>query len=479
MRFSNVLYALSRLLFILSVAFVPPAVFSAIDGDNLLTVFIPIAVAMAGVGAVFNYLNLKPRELSVREGFMIVNLAWIVMSVLGALPFMLSGFIPSFTDAFFETMSGFTTTGATILTNIEALPRSLLLWRSITHWLGGMGVIALAVALFPFFGAGGFQLFKAESPGPVKARIVPRIRSTAGILWLIYVGMTVMEIAMLALGGMPGFDAVCVTFGTMATGGFVTKNASIAAYPSPYLQYTIIAFMYLAGANFALHYGLLRGRVLGYARDPEFRLYTSLILAVASTIVVTRVISGESLGEELVRGSLFQTVSIITTTGFISQDYELWPALAHMLLVLLMVVGGCSSSTGGGVKNARVLVLFRSIDAQLKKLLHPRSVVPVKIGGEVMGEDAVSGVMAFLAMYLLIFIAGVLMMLAASLDIPSALGAVAACLGNVGPGLGTVGAVDNYFAVHPLGKWTLSLLMLIGRLEIYPVIFMMRRSFWR
>ena len=247
MRLSNVAYALSRLLLILSIAFVPPAVFAAVDGDGLLSVFLVQAAVMAGVSVLFRQLNLKPREISVREGFLIVSLAWVLMSFLGALPFVLSGYVPSFTDGFFETMSGFTTTGASILRDIEALPRSLLLWRSTTHWLGGMGVIALAVALFPFLGVGGFQLLKAESPGPIKDRLVPRIRDSALILWLVYLVFTIAEIGLLLAGGMPGFDAVCVTFGTVATGGFSTSNASIAVYQSPYLQYVIIAFMFLAG----------------------------------------------------------------------------------------------------------------------------------------------------------------------------------------------------------------------------------------
>jgi trk system potassium uptake protein TrkH len=479
MRLSNVAYALSRLLLILAAAFVAPIVFAAVDGDGMLTVFLAQAAVMAGVAFLVNQLNLRPRELSVREGFLIVSLAWLLMSFLGALPFVLSGYVGSLTDGFFETMSGFTTTGATILTDIERLPRSLLFWRSTTHWLGGMGVIALAVALFPFLGVGGFQLFKAESPGPIKDRIVPRIRETAVILWAVYAAFTLAEIGLLLAGGMPGFDAVCVTFGTVATGGFVTRNTSIAAYSSAYLHYVIIAFMFLAGANYALHYGLIRGRVKEYFRNPEFRLYTAIMAVAALLIIASRLHAGERLDEGLIRSSLFQTVSIITTTGFITHDYGTWVPFAQMLLVLLMVVGGCSSSTGGGVKNIRVLVLLRSVGAQLKKLLHPRTVVLVKVGGRVVNEEAVANVLAFLALYLLLFVGGVLVMLALGLDIPSAIGAAAATLGNIGPGLGSVGAVGNYAHVHPVGKWVLSVLMMAGRLEIFPVVVILRRGFWR
>lgn len=479
MRFSNIAYALSRLLLILSAAFVPSIVFAAVDGDGTLVVFVAQAALMAAVSFAFQGLNLRPRELTVREGFLIVSLAWVLMSLLGALPFVLTGALPSMTEGFFETMSGFTTTGATVLRDIEALPRSLLLWRSTTHWLGGVGVIALAVALFPFLGTGGFQLFKAESPGPIKDRIVPRIRDTAVILWIVYLALTVSEIGLLLAGGMPAFDAVCVTFGTVATGGFSTRNASIAAYPSAYLHYVIAFFMFFSGVNFGLHYGLVRGRVRDFFRNPELRLYASVVFIATLLIVVSRLRAGERFAEELVRGTLFQVVSIITTTGFITQDYELWRPFAQIVLLLLMVIGACSGSTGGGIKNIRIVILLRSIGASLKKLLHPRSVVPVKVGGIPVAEEVVANVQTFLSLYLLLFIAGTLVMLALGLDIPSAIGSVACTLGNVGPGLGSVGPIDNFAAVHPLGKWVLSLLMMAGRLEIFPLVILFRRSFWR
>jgi trk system potassium uptake protein TrkH len=479
MRFSNVAYALSQLLLILGAAFIPSVAFSVIDGDGLFWIFLAEAAGLAAVSLLLRVLNLKPREITVREGFLIVSLAWVMMSFLGSLPFVLSGYVPSFTDGFFETMSGFTTTGASILTDIEALPRSLLFWRSLTHWLGGMGVIALAVALFPFLGAGGFQLFKAESPGPIKDRIVPSTQQTAGILWMIYIGLSVMETVLLIAGGMPGFDAVCVTFGTMATGGFAIKNASIAAYSSPFLQYVIIVFMFLAGTNFTLHYGLLRGRIKEYFANSEFRFYAFIILSALMLITVNVISSGDPFCEDTVRGSLFQTVSIITTTGFITKDYGYWPHFSQMVLVILMVIGACATSTGGGIKNIRVLVLLRSVGAQLKKLLHPSSVVPVKINGRVVSEGTVANVLAFLSLYLLLFIGGVLVILAVGLDIPSSIGAVAASLSNIGPGIGVVGPAENYSAVHPLGKWVLSFLMMIGRLEIFSVVIIFRRSFWR
>jgi len=295
----------------------------------------------------------------------------------------------------------------------------------------------------------------------------------------VYVALSALEFGLLATGGMPLFDAVCVTFGTMATGGFAPRNPSIAAYPSAYLHYVIILFMFLAGVNFSLHFGLIRGKLREFVKNPELRLYTTFIAATTLLVIVSRLRAGERFSEPLVRGTLFQVVSLITTTGFITEDYGLWKPFAQMLFVLLMVIGASSSSTGGGVKNIRVLVLLRSIGAHLKKLLHPRTVVPVKIGGRVVSEDAVASVLAFLALYLLFFIGGTLAMLVAGLDIVSSVGAAAATLGNIGPGLGSVGAVQNYAHVHPVGKWVLSLLMMAGRLEIFPVVVILRRGFWR
>jgi len=435
-------------------------------------------IGMLGLGLLLKRLCPKPAELSVREGFLIVALTWVVSSVLGALPFMISGAIPSFTDAFFETMSGFTTTGASILKDIEALPKSLLFWRSTTHWLGGMGVIALAVAIFPALGVGASQLFKAEAPGPIKEKISPRISETAKLLWIIYLLFSVVETLLLMGGGLNLYDSLCTTFGTMATGGFSPRNASIGAYKSPYVDYVVIVFMFLAGANFNLHYWALRGKMTVY-RDSEFRFYTGVTLLAVGIIVFARWLAGTVWSESMIRSSLFQTVSIVTTTGFITDDYEKWPLLTRLVLLLLMFVGGCTASTGGAIKNVRVCVLFKYLSSELKKVFHPHGVFPVKLRNKPLTESTVSNIVGFIILYILLFVAGVMCMAGIGLDLDTSIGSVAATLGNVGPGLGTVGAVDNYSAVPILGKWVLSFMMLAGRLEIFTVLVLLMPRFWR
>ncbi|MCX8110292.1 MAG: hypothetical protein N3D15_03465 [Syntrophorhabdaceae bacterium] len=400
-------------------------------------------------------------------------------SFIGSIPFIASGSIPSVTDAFFETMSGFTTTGATILTDIEIVPKSLLFWRNMTQWLGGMGVIALAVAILPLLGVGGFQLFKAEAPGPTKDKISPRISATAKLLWLVYLLFTVLQTTLLIFGGLSLFEALCITFGTLATGGYAPLNASIAAYPSQYVQYVIIFFMLLAGINFNLHYWALKGSPNSYFKNTEFRFFIGVIFLSTFVIIIVRFINGVDFSESLVRSSLFQTISIITTTGFITEDYERWPFAAQFILLLLMFIGGCASSTGGAIKNIRIYVLFIFIGNQLKRLFHPRGVFPVKVGDKAISEDIVSSVVAFIALYMLLFIAGVLVLTFLGENIDTSIGAVAATLGNVGPGIGNVGPVENFSHLPAIAKWFLSFLMLAGRLEIYTILVLFTPRFWR
>lgn len=420
-----------------------------------------------------------PTELTIREGFLTVSISWVTLSLFGSVPFMASGFIPNFTDAFFETISGFTTTGATILEDIEALPKSLLVWRNMTQWLGGMGVIALAVAILPFLGAGGLQLFKAEVPGPIKEKISSRISETAKILWGVYLIFTFAEIILLMLGGISFFESLCTTFGTLATGGFCPRNASIAAYASPYVHYVLILFMFIAGVNFSLHYWGLRGRFKPYIANAEFRFFTGVTILAFVCVMAIRFFHGESLGEDLLRTSLFQTVSIITTTGFVTHDYEKWPLVTRLVLLALMFIGGCTSSTGGGIKNVRIQVLFKFIGSEVRKIFQYHGVFPVKIGNKPVAENVVSNIIAFIALYLLIASLGVLFMAGLGLDLDTALGAVAATLGNVGPGIGTVGATENYSHIPIVGKWGLSALMIIGRLEIFTVLVIFTGHFWR
>jgi trk system potassium uptake protein TrkH len=478
LKISNIVYTLSGLLLILGGSFTLPLAFSFYYKDGLQFTYVLQMAGMLLLSLILKFFIRRPTELTVREGFLIVTLSWIFLSVFGAIPFMVSGFIPSFTDAFFETMSGFTTTGASILTDIEALPKSLLLWRDMTQWLGGMGVIVLAVAIFPYLGTGGIQLFRAEVPGPIKDKISPRISETAKILWVVYFIFTIAEILLLMLGGVSFFESLCTTFGTMATGGFSPRNASIAAYASAYVHYVVIIFMFIAGVNFSLHYWALKGKFGRYFKNSEFCFFGMIICIALGLIMAARLTTGAILSEELFRDSLFQIVSIISTTGFITEDYEQWPLVTQIILVSLMCVGGCTSSTGGAIKNVRILVLFKEIGSELKKLFHPHGIFPVKIGGNPVPENIVSNIMGFIALYGLLFFFGVLAMAWLGMDLHTSIGSVAATFGNVGPGIGTVGPVDNYSHIPILGKWILSFLMMTGRLEIFTVLVIFTRRFW-
>ncbi len=478
MKPSNIIYTISFLSLILSIALLFPLAFSIYYRDGLEFAYVMQIAILLLFGSVLKLFTEKPPELTIREGFMTVTLTWLVLSLFGSIPFMFSGFVPSFTDAFFEAMSGFTTTGASILTDIEALPKSVLFWRDMTQWMGGMGVITLAVAIFPYLGTGGSQLFKAEAPGPIKDKISPRISETAKILWFIYFLLTVAEIVLLIFGGVSFFESVCTALGTMATGGFSPRNASIAAY-SPYVQYIVILFMFLAGTNFSLHYWFLKGRLSAYTQNPEFRFFAGVIAIAFILIVVFRMIQGETFSERFIRGSLFQTISIITTTGFITEDYEKWPFVTQLILLSLMFIGGCTTSTGGGMKNVRVQIFFKYVNVELKKLFSPHGIFPIKIGDKPVPENIFLNILAFIGLYILIFFIGVLAMAGLGMDIASSIGAAATALGNIGPGLARVGPVDNFAHVPVLGKWILSVLMMIGRLEIFTVLVIFTRQFWR
>ena len=408
-----------------------------------------------------------------------VTFGWLFFSLFGSLPFLLSGAIPSFTDAFFETMSGFSTTGATILTDIEVLPMGILFWRSLTHWIGGMGIIVLSLAILPFLGVGGMQLFKAEVPGPVADKLTPRITETAKILWAVYVLITAAETVLLMFGGMTLFDALCHSFGTMATGGYSTKNASIGAFNSAYIDYVVIFFMLLAGINFALHFRVLRGDIKAYFRNQEFLVFFSII-GMAFLLIGLDTFFGQYPDTELaVRKTLFQVVAILTTTGYGTADYELWAFSSQLILFFLMFVGGCAGSTGGGMKVMRIHLLVKFVFSEITRLLHPHAVVPVRIGKNVVPREVVTNVVGYFILFMLLFIFGVLIMAALGMDIVTAFGAVAASLGNIGPGLGEVGPTDNYAHLPVMGKWVLAILMLAGRLEVFTVVILFSPSYWR
>jgi trk system potassium uptake protein TrkH len=413
-----------------------------------------------------------------REGMVIVTLGWAACAFFGALPFALGGF-DSFTDAFFESVSGFTTTGASILTNIEALPKGLLFWRSLTHWLGGMGIIVLTIAILPFLGVGGMQLYKAEVPGPVADKLQPRIKDTAMSLWKVYVFFTVAQVLLLLLGGMDLFESVCHAFGTMATGGFSTRNTSIAAYDSAYIDGVITFFMLVAGANFALHFQLFRGRPLVLWRDPEFRFFAILVFLLTAVVTISIQGSSYSSWPEALRFGAFQVASIITTTGYATADYELWLPLPQGVLLLCMFIGGCAGSTSGGIKCMRVMLLFKHAYRELFRLVHPRAVVSLKFGPKLVKEEVLTSIWGFFVLFIVLFVLSGLALTAMGVDVLTSFAAVVACIGNVGPGLGQVGPVDNYAAIPALGKWVLSFCMLLGRLEIYTVLVLLMPEFWR
>lgn len=427
--------------------------FSLYYNDNDIWVLLTSGLGTSLIGLIFFLLTKdKDKEIRKREGYMLVSIGWIVMSLFGAIPFVIHGSIPSFTDAFFETMSGFTTTGASILNDIESLPHGLLFWRSVTQWLGGMGMIVLSLAILPILGIGGMQLFVAEVPGPTKDKLHPRVRETAMRLWGIYVMFTVAEIILLFIGGMSFFDAICHSLTTMATGGFSTKQASIAYYQSPFIHYVIIFFMFVAGVNFTLHYHILHGRFNNLKKNEEFKFYLTIIIFWSVLISIILFISNYGSAETSFRDSLFQVVSMITTTGFITADYEVWGTLLSIVFFLFLFSGGCAGSTGGGIKIVRHLLLLKNSFQELRRLIHPRAVIPVRYNNHSVPQDIISNILAFFLFYIFIFISGSLIMAALGLDIMSAMGSVATSLGNVGPALGSVGPTDNFANIPMLGK---------------------------
>lgn len=442
------------------------------------TITIGVTVALSLVALLS--LRKKPVEtLSTRDGFLLVTMSWVCASLVGALPFYISGSIPSFADAFFETISGFSTTGASILTNIEALPRSLLFWRSLTHWLGGMGIVVLAVAILPMMGIGGLQLIRAEAPGPTVDRITPRITETAKILWLVYVAFTIVQTLLLMAGGLDWFDSLTHAFGTLATGGFSTKNAGVGHYNSAYVDAVITIFMLLAGINFSLHYRLFTGRIKSLMRDTELKAY--LLVFFLSTLFVALALYGKSyhsVGASF-RYAAFQTASIMTTTGFATADFEQWAVLAQIILFMLMFVGGCAGSTGGGIKVIRLVILFKQALNEMKLLIHPRGVFTLKISGSMVKKNIVYAVSGFFFLYVAFLLIITFVAASGGHDIITAFTAALATLGNIGPGFGQVGPAENYAFFQDYIKWTLSFAMLVGRLELYTVLVIFMPWFWK
>lgn len=421
----------------------------------------------------------KKIELRIRDGFAVVTISWLSMSFLGCLPYMFSGITTSLTDAYFESMAGFTTTGASILSNLEDLPKGILLWRSLTQWMGGMGIIVFSLAILPMLGAGGMQLFKAEVPEIGVEKLKPRIIDMAKSLWYIYAGLTAILAVLLSVSGMELFDALCHAFTTMATGGFSTKTTSIKYFHSAYIDIIITVFMFLAGINFSLHFYALRGNFSRFTKSSEFKFYCSVALTAIVVITMNTMYSGRYSIWEALRYASFQVVSIMTTTGYTTADYEAWPVLSQMLLLCLMFFGGMVGSTGGGMKQVRILLMFKQAYRELYHLIHPHAVTALKLDEKNVPKKTLGGIWGFLFLFILISVIATLLLTALGVDIITSASTVISAMANVGPALGQAGPMENYYAMPPFGKWVLVLCMLIGRLEIYTVILLFMPLFWR
>ncbi len=479
MNWRYIIKIIGILTFFLGIAMVAALCCAIIYQDESILFFIKsIIITMSCSAFCYIFFKMpKVEHITSKEGMAIVAIGWSVIGIFGALPFYFGG--ETFTDAFFESFSGFTTTGASILTNIEAVSKGLLFWRSLIQWIGGMGIIVLSIAILPFLGVGGMQLYKAEVPSPVPDKLKPRIRDTAMILWKVYLLLSALETIALIAAGMSVYDALCHTFTTMPTGGFSIKNASIAHYNSLYIDYIIIIFMFLAGINFSLHFQLLRGKTFAFWRDSECRFYIITIFILTAIIAFVLYGSVYKGIEETIRFAFFQVVSIMTTTGFGTADYETWPIMTQLILLFAMFLGASAGSTGGGMKCLRIMLCFKYCYKEIFSLIHPRAVSQIKIGGRSVPDDIVRSVLGFLALYISLFALATILLSGFGVDFMTSIGAVASALGNIGPGFGIVGPSENYALIPEAGKWLLILCMLLGRLEIYTIIVFFVPAFWR
>ncbi|MDX1328817.1 MAG: potassium transporter TrkG, partial [Arenibacter sp.] len=460
------------------------------DGVTLDIALAAIVTMLLGMLSMF-YTREHDKEVKRREGYIIVTFGWLVMSASGMLPYLFSESIPGVTNAFFETISGYTTTGASIVDDIEALPKGILFWRSLTHWIGGMGIIVLAIAILPLLGIGGMQLFAAEAPGPGGDKLHPRITDTAKRLWLIYFAYTVAETILLKLAGMNFFDAINHSLATLSTGGFSTKNDSMAYWnDQPLIQYIVILFMFLAGSNFVLSYYAFKGKVQKVIKDEEFKFYsifTGCFVVLAAVVIYLKanvpvsefhpMVFGEA--ESAFRHALFQVVSVITTTGFVTADFTSWTPFLTILFFILMFLGGSSGSTSGGIKVMRHILIIKNGLLEFKRTMHTNAIIPVRYNNKTVQEHIVYNIIGFLVLYMLLFVVGSLVLGALGLDFVSAIGGAASSLGNVGPAFGDLNPVSNYNSLPSLGKWWCGILMLLGRLELFTVLILFSPHFWK
>ncbi len=420
------------------------------------------------------------RNISRKDGYVVVSLCWIVFSLFGTLPYMLTGSIPSFTDAFFETMSGFTTTGATILQDIEALPKSILFWRMMTHWVGGLGIVFFTVAVFPIFGLNDINLFSAESVGPIRTKLHPRISVTARWILTIYIALTIVCTVSLRIAGMDWFDAICHAMSTIATGGFSTRNASIAAFNSPSIEYVLTFFMFVSGVNLSLLYlAIFKAKPMALFRDTEFKTYFTVAALFSVAIGVGLFFTSDLNVPEALRVSLFQVVSLQTTTGFATVNYAVWMPLLWLLLCALMFIGACSGSTSGAMKCARISILFKVMWNEFKRIVHPNAVIPVRMTGRIIPTAVQSAILAYTVIYIFMLVAGLFVNMALGVDFLDAFSLSVASVGNVGPALGNYGPMDSFATLPALVKWFSAFQMLVGRLEFFAVLLLLTPVFWR
>ena len=481
MHFSTICRILGILLMIFSLSMLPPIVVSIIYDDHQITAFLHAFIITLGIGVIvwLPVRNLK-KELRVRDGFVVTVLFWLVLSISGSIPLFLSDALDlQYVDAYFESLSGLTTTGATVITGLDHLPKSILWYRQQLQWFGGMGLIVLAVAILPMLGIGGMQLYRAETPGPVKdSKLTPRITETAKALWYIYLGLTTACALAYWGAGMTLFDAICHSFSTIAIGGYSTHDASIGYFDNSMIELIAILFMFVSGVNFALHFTAWRSNSwVTYIQDPEFRFYGALMLLVALVTIAILYFTGTyGLSDSIIRG-LFEVVSIATTTGFATADFTSWPFVLPFLLFLVAFVGGCAGSTGGGMKAIRVLLIYKQGLREVKRLIHPNAIIPVKLGKKPVPDRVLEAVWGFFSVYLFVFVVLLLLLLATGLDQVTAWSAVGASINNLGPGLGDVSA--HYGDIPNTAKWILCFAMLMGRLEIFTLLILFTPSFWR
>lgn len=479
MNYKVVLKVLGNVLKYEILLLIIPLLISLYYGDGDANAFIITIIMLIPIAYVLCNIKADKQNIYAKEGFLTVGLSWLIISIAGAIPFVLSGAIPSVIDAFFETASGFTTTGASILTEIESLPKGILFWRSFTHWIGGMGFLIFILAFIPSLGANPIHLLKAESPGPTPGKIVPKVKETAKILYTIYFVLTLIQIVCLVVAGLSLYDATLHALGTAGTGGFSNMNTSVAAFNNPAVEWIITIFMLLFGVNFALYFQMLKGNIKDVLKSEELKYYGLMVLAAIILITVNILnLNGYNLMESL-RQSSFQVASIVTTTGYATTDFNLWPTLSKIILIMLMFAGAMAGSTGGGIKTIRIVVMFKAIRREINKILHPKRVKSVKIDGKVVEEETISGVFLFIGAYILISLIAMFIVSFDGFDMVTTSTSVIATMSNIGPGFELVGATGNFAAFSPLSKLVLSFCMLAGRLEIYPMLIMFSSSIWK